>query len=131
MTARSATASGQILAERLMADACTIQHKTGETTDAIGNVVPVYTSKYAGKCKVQQRTGVGVGQPQNVGEAAEFVSRLELHVPVSVTGVVPDDLVTITVSLDADLVGRTFFIRELSHKTFLSARRFGLIEVTS
>jgi hypothetical protein len=131
MSAASVLARAQAAAQRLMVDACTIQHKTGETTDAVGNVVPTYTSKYTGKCKVQQRTGVGVGQPQNVGEAAEFVSRLELHVPVSVTGVVPDDLVTLTASLDVDLVGRTFFIRELSHKTYLSARRFGLIEVTS
>jgi hypothetical protein len=43
-----------------------------------------------------------------------------------------DDLVTITASLlDADLVGRTFRVRELGHKSHMTARRVQLEEVTS
>jgi hypothetical protein len=61
-----------------------------------------------------------------------FVARLELHVPVTVTGVASDDLVNITASVnDPDLLGRSWHVRELAHKSFQSARRFSMIEITS
>jgi hypothetical protein len=51
---------------------------------------------------------------------------------MAVTGIASDDLVTITASLlDADLVGRTFRVRELGHKSHMTARRVQLEEVTS
>lgn len=130
MSANTLLVRAQAAAKALMVDACTIKHKTGESTDAVGNVIPTYSTTYTGVCKVQQRQVEA--RPATVGEAAVFISRLELHVPVSVTGVASDDLVTITASAhDADLVGRTFRIRELAHKSFPSARRFSIIEVTS
>jgi hypothetical protein len=130
MSAASVLARAQAAAEALMVDTGRIRHKTGETTDAVGNVVPTYSVVYAGKCKVQQRTGIA--RPATVGEAEVFISRLELHIPVSVTGVASDDVFYLTATAhDSDLLGRVFHIRELAHKTWPSARRYSLIEVTS
>lgn len=131
MSAATVLARAQAAAKALMVDTCTIKHKTGESTDAVGNVTPTYSTTYSGVCRVQQRAGM-IARPASVGEAEVFISGLELHVPVSVTGVASDDLVTVTASAhDADLVGRAFRIRELAHKSFPSARRFSMIEVTS
>lgn len=130
MTAQTATLQGRIAAERNMVDACTIQHRTGSTSDPETAVVtPTYSTLYAGKCRVQQK--IPVAKPATVGEAALWLERLELQVPTAVTGISSNDLVTITASqLDPDLVGRTFHARELGHKTHMTARRFQIEEVT-
>lgn len=131
MSASSAIVRARAAAEALMLDACTVQRQTGSTTNPeTGHVVPVLWTVYTGPCKVQQRSGGGA--PRNLGEAAVFVSRSELHIPVTVTAVASDDLVTITASaLDPKLVNRQYHIQELSHKSYLSARRFSMVEVTS
>jgi hypothetical protein len=131
MSATSATLRGRLAAEALMVDTCTVQRQTGSTTnDTTGVVTPTYSTIYTGKCRVQQR--VPVSKPADVGQAHVWLQRLELQVPMSVTGIASDDLVTITDSLlDADLVGRTFRVRELGHKTHMTARRVQLEEATS
>jgi hypothetical protein len=131
MSATSATLRGRLAAEALMVDTCTVQRQTGSTTnDTTGVVTPTYSTIYTGKCRVQQR--VPVSKPADVGQAHVWLQRLELQVPMSVTGIASDDLVTITASLlDADLVGRTFRVRELGHKTHMTARRVQLEEATS
>lgn len=112
-----------------MVDACTIKHKTGETTDGeLGTVTPSYSTVYTGKCKVK-RQAAGAG-PTDVGQASVFISALEIHVPVTVTGVVVDDLVTVTASaLDPALVGSQYRVRDVLEKSFLTARRLACIEV--
>lgn len=131
MSAATAVLAGRRMAEALMVDACTIRHPTGTTSDdTTGQVTPTYTTVYTGKCRVQQT--VPVSKPADVGEAHVWLQRLALQVPMSVTGIASDDLVTITASvLDADLVGRPFRVRELGHKTHMTARRVQLEEVTS
>ena len=131
MSAVTATARGRRAAEALMVDAVVVKRKTGESTDAdTGVVTRTYSTIYSGKCKIQQRAGVA--RPSSVGEAEVFLSRLEMHVPASVTGIATDDIATITASaLDADLVNRVFHVRELAHKSFATARRYSIIEVTS
>ncbi len=124
----------QAAALALMVDTCTVQRRPNGPTDPTntetGVVTPAYTTIYTGVCKVRQRAGVA--RPATVGEAEIFLSRLELHVPVTVTGIASDDQVTITASAhDPDLVGRKFKVRELAHKSFPSARRYSIIEVTS
>jgi hypothetical protein len=131
MSATTAVLAGRRAAEALMVDGCTIQRVTGTSTnDTTGVVTPTYSMIYAGKCRVQQI--VPVSKPADIGQAQVWLQRLELQVPISVTGIASDDLVTITASLlDADLVGRTFRVRELGHKTHLTARRVQLEEQTS
>jgi hypothetical protein len=131
MSATTAVLAGRRAAEALMVDACTIQRVTGTSTnDTTGVVTPTYSTIHAGKCRVQQI--VPVSKPADIGQAQVWLQRLELQVPISVTAIASDDLVTITASLlDADLVGRTFRVRELGHKTHLTARRVQLEEQTS
>lgn len=129
-----ALARGRTAAEALMVDTCTIQHKTGEATDLdVGTTTPAYATVYAGKCKVQVSSQhAGSATSRDVGQAGRLIGELEVHVPVSATGLQPDDLVTVTASaLDPDLVGRTFRLRGMAHKSFLTARRFPMIEVMS
>jgi Family of unknown function (DUF6093) len=124
-------ARAQAAALQGMVDTCTVTRRTDVSTNPeTGVVAAIYASIYTGPCKVQQRAGVA--RPETIGEAEVFLSRLELHVPVSVVGIASDDLVAITASPhDADLVGRVFHVRELAHKTWASARRYSMIEVTS
>lgn len=131
MSRETVLARAQAAAIQGMVDTCLIRRLTGSATDPeTGNVTPTYTTVYSGRCKV--RLKVPRAQPQTVGEAAVFVARLELHVPVTVTGVASDDLVTVTAAAhDQDLLGRSWHIRELFHQSFPSARRFSMIEVTS
>jgi Family of unknown function (DUF6093) len=131
MSATTATLRGRAAAENLMIDACTVQRVTGSATnDTTGVVTPTYSTIYTGKCRVQQV--VPIAKPANVGEAAVWLQRLVLQLPMSVVGIQSDDLVTITASvLDGDLVGRTFHVRELGHKTHATARRVQLEEITS
>lgn len=133
MSAASAVARGRVFALRLMVDACTITRVTGETTDLqTGQVTKTTSTIYAGPCRVQQLTAGGVARPATVGEAQRFQQPLTVQVPMSVTGVQSGDVVTVTASvLDADLVGRSFWVRELAHKSHLTARRLGIEEVTS
>ncbi|MFI2664881.1 DUF6093 family protein [Micromonospora carbonacea] len=123
-------AQGRAAAERLMADQCLIRRATGEGSDDDGNVVKTYEDLYAGKCRVQQ-TSAQAAQ-EDVGEDFQLMLRLEVHLPMSVTGLEAGDEVTITASAhDPDLPGRTFLVRDLFHKTHATARRVGVTERTS
>ena len=132
MSAQTVIVRGRRVAEALMVDACTIRRRTGEATDpSSGVITPTYGADlYSGKCRVQQRQ-LG-GQGQNVGEAYVIVERYEVHLPMSVTGLLEGDQITITASaLDPDLVDRVFIVRDVAAKSHLTARRVGVTEVTS
>lgn len=129
MIAAAALARAQRAAERLMTDTCVIRRQVGEHVGPGGVVTPQYAQIYAGKCRVQQRAGTA--RESEPGEAHLLLLRLELHLPVSATGVDAEDRATVTASAtDPALVGREFAVRELAHKTLASARRFGVTEVT-
>jgi hypothetical protein len=132
-SAVAAIGRGRRAAEALMLDTCTVQRLASETTDPdTGVVVKHFTAIYVGKCKIQHTQRPTNAHPTNIGESEVLQARIELHLPTSVVGVLSDDFVTVTASaLDADLVGATFHVRELAHKTLQTARRYGLLEVTS
>lgn len=132
MSAASVTTRGRAAAEALMLDACTIARTTGSSTDPdTGVVTPTTSTAYTGKCKVQQ-SKVPIGEPKDLGEASILVVHLEVHVPMSATGIQVDDVVTVTASaLDPDLIGRRFTVRGVAHKSFLTARRLDVQEVDS
>lgn len=121
---------GRQAAESLMVDSCLIRRVTGKTTDnTTGVVTPTYATIYQGKCRVQQKAPVA--KPADVGQAAVWLQRLELLVPMAVTGVASNDEVQITASvLDPDLPNRTWHVRELWHKTHATCRRLQIEEVT-
>src|SRR5690606_23714913 len=122
-------ARARAAAERLMVDECVIRRRVGETTGPGGVVTPVYEQRYAGRCRVQQPTMLA--QPQRPGEAQVLALRLEVHVPMAVTGVQVGDEVEVTSSAhDPDLVGRVLIVHDLAHKTQATARRLGVVERT-
>lgn len=114
---------GRAAAEALMVDACTIERKTGESTSTTtGAVTPTYTTLYTGKCRIQQRSTEA--RVEDNAEQYDRMLRLEVQLPMAVTGLKVDDRVTVTASVyDADLVGRQVWIRHLFHKTHATARR--------
>lgn len=131
MSAASALAAGRRAAERLMVDACTIRRVTSSATDPnTGVITPTYTTIYGGKCRVQQAQALG--EARQAGEAHLVMLRLEVQLPMTVTGLAEADEVTITASAhDPDLVGRVMLIRDLAHKSHATARRVQVQERTS
>lgn len=132
MSATSVTLRGQNAALALMNDAVTITRITGQTTNTqTGAVTNTTSTIYTGQAKVQQLVSGGLARPASVGEAQVWQLPLHVHVPMTVTGVNVGDIVTVTASvLDPDLVGRSFWVKELFHKSYATARRLGLEEVT-
>jgi hypothetical protein len=133
MSRSGVLAKGQVKAEASMVDACTIRRRLPDVTNTeTGEVTKAYLSPdpYTGKCRVQ--SALARSQPHESGEDYVLLLRLELQLPVSVTGLRVDDEVTVTASAhDADLVGRVFLIRDLFHKTEPTARRVEITERTN
>lgn len=132
MSATSVTLRGRAAAERDMLDACTVRRASGSSADPeTGAVSAAHTTVYAGKCKMQQTAPAAT--PTVIGEAEVFIGQMELHLPVSTASaaVAPGDVVTVdTCVLDASLVGKKFKLRGPAHKSFATARRFPLTEVS-
>lgn len=131
MSAQTALARGRVAAESLMVDACAVTRAGSSTTDDLtGAVTSTPATQYSGKCKVQQSQALG--QRVDAGEASTVLLRLEVHLPVTGSQAVRrGDLVTVTSSVnDPDLVGKVFRIHDDHHKSFATARRLGVEEVT-
>lgn len=133
MSAGTALLRGRNLVERLMVDACTIEHQTGQTVGAGGVITPTMTVAYSGKCRVVVRTRERLGGSwMDVGEELRVVSRLELQIPISAPEPVEGDKVTITASVyDPQLPGKVYSVRDIMHKSFLTSRRITITETSS
>lgn len=116
-----------------MIDACSITRGGGASTfdpDTGEYTTPAGSTIYVGKCEVQVTDSLNAQDADAGGEVAT-VLRLTLKVPVSVTGVRIDDVATVTDSvLDPDLVGRTFRVVSPHSKSFATARRLQVEEVS-
>jgi hypothetical protein len=132
MSRASVLARGRVAAALGMQDACTIRRPSGSgTTDPVtGYPTQSYTTLYTGKCRVQQQAVIS--RAHDVGEDTVWVVRFDLQLPVDGSeGLAVEDQVTITAAVnDADLIGRTFIITELAHKSEATSRRVGMIERT-
>lgn len=131
MSRASALARGRTAAELGMVDACTIRRPTGIVNTGHGQTTTGYVTPdpYSGKCRVQQ--SLAQAEQQDAGEDYQLLLRLEVQLPMSSTGLEVRDELTITASAhDPDLVGRTFLIRDLFHKTDATARRVQVMERT-
>ena len=107
-----------------MQDACTIRRQTGESMDPVTlQMTPTYSTLYDGKCRVQINAVVGATTPE-AGERVVVTQRIQVQVPMTVTGVQVDDRIDITAAAhDADLVGRAYRVRSEFAKTHATARR--------
>lgn len=134
MSAEKTVLRGRIAAIRLMVDACTIKRLSGQVTNLqTGAVIDSYTTLYSGICRIQRVRGqrLGSAHPAIIGAAQIYQQPLAVHVPVTVGGIILQDIVTVTASLmEPDLIGRQFWVQVLPPKTFTTAHRYGLQEVT-
>lgn len=114
-----------------MNDACVIRRKMGTTTDPdTGASTPAYATLYTGACRV--KAALAQAGQADAGQDYLLLLRLEVHLPMTVTGLQVGDEVTITAAAyDPDLPGRVFIIRDLFHMTHATARRVGVIEKTA
>jgi hypothetical protein len=132
MSRASALARGRAAAEAGMVDACTIRRPTGVIEDDFsGTVATTYLNPdpYAGPCRVQQHQATA--DRHDVGEDDLLLLKVEVQLPVAVTGLKVGDEITITASVnDPDLRGRVFLIHDLAHKTDATSRRVQCTERT-
>jgi hypothetical protein len=130
MSRESALARGRVAAELGMADACVITRAGDRTTDANGDVTTPTTTLYTGACRVQQHQASA--DEKNIGEDNLLLLRVEVQLPMTVTGLEVGDVITMTASAyDPDLPGREFRIHDLAHKTEATARRVQCVERTA
>jgi hypothetical protein len=123
-------ARGRAAALAGMSDTCLIRRVVSSVVDAFtGAETPTYSTIYSGGCRIKQARAESV----NVEVAGDhlLLLRLEVQLPVTVVGLEVRDQVTITASPhDADLVGRTFLVRDLMHMTDGTSRRIQVVERT-
>lgn len=84
---------------------------------------------YTGKCKVQRPE-----RPvdRDVGGDDPGVADIEVHVPMSATGIERNHVVTVVLAaLDVELIGRRFRVESVPAKSMSTARRLPCVEVTS
>ncbi len=115
-----------------MLDTCRIRAVTGETTDPnTGKVTPTYGNPvYSGKCKLQNQRASFPSTP-DAGEHQFTVTPTELHLPITGTAPVGTGLVVeITGSIDPANVGRVFRIRSGDRKSYGTALRCQVEEIT-
>jgi len=130
VSAVAATLRGREAAESLMIDACTV-HRPGDpiTDPETGNVTPGSTLVYSGPCKVQQT--ISQASNPNAGGHSFTVQDSRVDFPVAAGPLAVDDVVTVTASvMDPQLVGREMRVVELFHKSFATAQRTRVEEVT-
>jgi hypothetical protein len=126
----SALYRGRRMIEGRMVDMCVVRRRTGQTTAPTGVITPTFSTVYTGKCRIQADSETGA--ERDVGQARIMITRLTLQIPIAAPALKDGDEVTISVSLyDDRLVGRKYTVRDVPAKTEATARRVGMIEVTS
>jgi hypothetical protein len=132
VSAASALYAGRLLASSLMVDEAVFTRSTGSTSqnETTGReTAGTRSTVHTGPCKVQ-RQRVAPADPE-AGERTVTVEQVEIHVPIEVAGIRVGDVAQITsAALDPELVGRSFRVTGLFHKTWSTARRLRCEEVT-
>lgn len=125
-----ALAAGRALAESLMVDTCIIDRPGGAVTDPeTGAVTPSYTPVYIGRCKIQQ-TMAQASSPE-AGGAVFNVQTSRVDLPVGVGPVETGDRVRLPVATsNPALAGNTYRVRELFEKSWQTAQRIPVEELT-
>lgn len=126
-------AEGRAEAEAIMLDTCQITRPTGEPgpldpETGLRGPAPT-TTVYDGKCRIQTY------EPHETalqsGDHVFTEQRYHLHIPIGSGPVAVGDTATITASQgDAQLVGRSYRVAGLHHKSLATAQRLLVDEVT-
>lgn len=135
MSRESVILAGRRFSEEAFTATCTVKRDTGTTTtDPVTyEDVPVYAVVYTNlQCKIKDAST----RPQQAQVPGQTVVKTspEWHVPMSTTGVLTNDIVTIEavdpVTGDLDLVGRTFRVTGPFVQSYATARRFPVEDVS-
>ncbi len=120
-------------AEAGMHEACRIERLGIPTTNSTtGVTTQTRQLLYEGKCRVQTWSPLGgAAQPRTIGAQYIRILRLEIQLPIAGTAGLQDgDVVTLLTGVhDAELLNRTFTVRDLAFKSEASSRRIGVSEV--
>lgn len=122
--------AGRLAAESLMEDVCVIDRPGEAVTDPeTGVVAPSFTLVYEGPCKVQQT--LAQSSSVEAGGAVFTVQNARVDVPVGAGPVAIDDRIRlVVVSANPDLAGNTYRIKELFEKSWQTAQRIPVEELT-
>lgn len=120
----------QAHAESFMTDQLRLEHPTGETVRVDGVTVPEMVEVWSGLGKVQSQQSYP-SQPE-VGGGTVTLATFEVHIPVDAE-VTPrvDDVFVVESSRDPALVGSRFRVRVDPSKTWRTARRYNVEELTA
>jgi hypothetical protein len=133
VTANTVTLRGRTAAEVMMVDTCTITRASepgvfNETTGQYDLASPA--TVYSGKCRVKPRDNAD--RVVQYGQEAVSFWPYVVSVPMSVTDIELDDVVTIAASaLDPALVDLQLRVREVLSGSHLTARRLSCEENAS
>ncbi len=111
-----------------MSDTCTVQRRTGDTTDSAGRVTATFTDVYVGVCRVQQYLR-GAQTDTKAGAQVVNVQQLELQVPLAVTTIQVGDVVSVTSVTDPAMDGPIGRVSRVPMKTHATMRRLPLEEI--
>lgn len=130
MIAAEALAAGRVAAEALMVDSCIVDRPGPSVMDPLsGKVQPSYSPVYSGPCKVQQT--LAQSSSPEAGGAVFTVQSARLDLPVGVGPVAVGDRVRMVVaSSNPDLVGNVYRVKELFEKSWQTAQRVRVEELT-
>ena len=133
MRAAGAVTRGRRWAEALMVDTLTVEHPTGATTldpDTLAEV-PAFATVYAGPGRIQ-RTNAMAPRDDVVGGHEFGTATVLAQLPLTATGILPDDRVTVTAvgtTTDPDLLGLVATVRANLTKTHPTKRTLVCEEV--
>lgn len=134
MTATETVLAGRAVAEQLMVDTCTIVRPAPAVfNEATLKLVPAAPFQvYAGPCQVQHGSGGPVTAEEQAGDREALEQTRVVKLPVAAVNVGLGDVVTVTACLlDPSLVGRTYVVRAVASKSYLTARRLSCKEVVA
>ena len=128
--AEAALVAGRVAAESLMVDSCVIERPGESVTDPVTGVVsPAHSLVFAGPCKVQQT--LAQSSSPEAGGAVFTVQGARLDVPVGAGPVATGDRVRIlSAASNPDLVGNVYRVVELFEKSWQTAQRLRVEELT-
>jgi hypothetical protein len=116
MTLQSLAGPAQRLAEAEMSDTCVI---TRASTDP-ESTTP--TTIYSGICRVRSRARAHSDVSGEAGTRSEQ-DRIEVHIPVSATGVEFNDKITVSTSINPTVEDDTYYVAGLHAQSAASAQR--------
>jgi len=103
-----------------MLDTCTVQHQTGQALDANDVMVPTFATAYTGQCRVK---AFRMGHQTEAGQVAIQMRGYDVQLPWDAVGEIHrSDVLTVTASDDAWLVGRPLTVTEVNYSGTQTAR---------